>query len=57
LECHLPADSTTGDLLQWLDLQRHELIHVREVPTPLRDILAEMYSGGRQPAVEEVNST
>lgn len=56
LECHLPAESTTGDLLQWLDLRRHELVHVREAPTPLRDILAEMYSGRRRPVVKEVNS-
>lgn len=54
LECHLPSDSTTGELLRWLDLRKHDLVHVREVPTPLRDILAEMYSDRRQPAVEKV---
>lgn len=56
LECHLHSGSTTGDLLRWLGSSGHELLHVREAPTPLRDILAQMYAGMRPPVVEEVRS-
>lgn len=56
LICHLTSGSTTGDLLRWLDHRAHELVHVREVPTPLRDILAQIYSGARPVRFEEVRS-
>lgn len=44
LECHLTSGSTIGDLFRMLGTLSHELTHVREEPTPLRDILAEMYA-------------
>jgi ABC-2 type transport system ATP-binding protein len=46
LLCHLSSGSTTGDLLHQLGPLAHELAHVRETPTPLRDILAQIYSQG-----------
>lgn len=42
--CHLSSGSTTGDLLHLLGPLARELAHVRETPTPLRDILAQMYA-------------
>jgi ABC-2 type transport system ATP-binding protein len=53
LECHLRSGSTTGELLQALGPLAYQLVHVRESPTPLRDILAQMYSGAR-PQLEQL---
>jgi ABC-2 type transport system ATP-binding protein len=44
LECRLPSGSTTGAMLRALGELADDLLHVREEPVPLRDILAEMYS-------------
>jgi ABC-2 type transport system ATP-binding protein len=48
LACHLGSGSTTGQLLWTLGPLAAQLVHVREQPTPLRDILTQMYSDGRR---------
>ena len=43
----LGRDIAVGDVLTRLAPKLDELIHVRELQTPLRDLLAEMYARGR----------
>ncbi len=44
--CRLGADATTGDLLARLDGLTSEIVHVRELAIPLRDLLAQIYRQG-----------
>lgn len=53
IECSLASGATTGQLVQALGTTATMLVHVRERPAPLRQILAEMY-GARGRDVREV---
>jgi ABC-2 type transport system ATP-binding protein len=54
LSWRLPAEATTGQLLERIDGLLGHLVHVNERPMPLRDLLATVYADAR-PEVGEVS--
>jgi hypothetical protein len=53
LQLVLSPDTSVGTVLDRLAPRLAEIVHVRELQTPLRDLLAQMYARGEARKEEE----